>query len=88
MPGETGSGIGHGALRPGVSPCEAGEDVPDLVAEAIQRRVLRDLDLSGDAGRQTRRNPQCDRRVAEPLGIIAPAASPCTLPSASDDANG
>jgi hypothetical protein len=72
MPGETGSGIGHGALRPGASPCKAGEVVPDLVAEAIQRRVLRDLELSADAGRQTRRNPQYDRRVAEPIGIVAP----------------
>jgi hypothetical protein len=48
----------------------ADEHVLDLVAEAILRRVVWDLDLSTDARRYTRRNPQFDLSVAEPIRII------------------
>ena len=57
---------------------EAGEHVLDLVAQAIERRVVRDRDLATGPGRDLRRNPQLDQRVAEPIGVVAPVCQQST----------
>lgn len=63
------------SVIPGCDPVpvlEAGEHVLDLVAAAIERGIVWNLDLAAKPRWDTRRNPQVDQSVAEPIRIMAP----------------